>query len=66
MYYRSTINARSYDVYVGTAFPDPRNLDTEPHRTEAQGLYFDGNDFIAMNTIKDTFTSTSQVHTFDT
>lgn len=65
-YYRSTLNAKSYDFYIGTAFPQARNLDTDPHRTEANGLYFDGNDYATQNIQLDAFSSTSDILTFNT
>jgi hypothetical protein len=65
-YYRSTIAGISYDFWLGTAFPYARSVKNDPHRTEAHGLYFDGNDFITGNTIKDPDISMSQVLTLDT
>jgi hypothetical protein len=48
-YYRSTVNSQSFDFYFGTAPNDARVKDNEPGRSEANGLYFDGNDFISQN-----------------
>lgn len=46
-YYRSTYNGNSYDFYFGNARPDVRIVDREPHRSEANGLFFDGDDYIS-------------------
>jgi len=64
-FYRSISAGIAYDFWLGTAFPQLRNIQTDPHRTEAHGLYFDGNDWITGNIIKDSGTSLSQVLTFD-
>jgi len=65
-YYRSISAGKAYDFWLGTAFPSPRILKNDPHRTEAHGLYFDGDDFITGNTIKDSATSLSQILTLGT
>ena len=64
-FYRSISAGKAYDFWLGTPFPQPRSLKNDPHRTEAHGLYFDGDDFITGNTIKDTDTSLSQILTLE-
>lgn len=32
---------------MGNAVPDLRNISVEPHRSEINGLYFDGDDYVA-------------------
>ncbi len=62
-YYRSISAGKAYDFWLGTSFPSPNKLENAPHRTEAHGLYFDGNDFITGNTIQDTSSTLSQILT---
>ena len=33
-------------MYFGSPYPYPRLQDNEPHRSEANGLFFDGNDYL--------------------
>jgi hypothetical protein len=46
-YYRSTVTSQTFDFYYGNSYPDVRIKDYEPHRSEANGLYFDGNDYLS-------------------
>jgi hypothetical protein len=39
-------NGGDYRMYYGNAYPDMRFIDNEPHRSEANGVYFDGNDYM--------------------
>lgn len=52
-YYSSTVNSQTFKFYYGTAPDDARKIDNEPARSEANGLYFDTDDFISQQ-IKDT------------
>lgn len=46
-YYKNLKNLGiGYRFYKGNAPPDVRITDYEPHLSEANGLYFDGNDYI--------------------
>ena len=45
--YYSGIVGSNYKFYMGNAPPDIRIPDYEPHRSEINGLYFDGNDYIS-------------------
>jgi hypothetical protein len=49
---------------LGTPYPNARQLANEPHRTETNGLYFDGTDFMSMNIVKDSSLATSDILTF--
>jgi hypothetical protein len=33
-------------MYLGAAAPDMRLIEFEPHRSQINGLYFDGNDYM--------------------
>mmetsp|Transcript_23422 Transcript_23422/g.23060 ORF Transcript_23422/g.23060 Transcript_23422/m.23060 type:complete len:98 (+) Transcript_23422:892-1185(+) len=47
-YYANEVNANTFRLYFGTPWPDRRLIDSEPHRSEVNGLYFDGDDFMTM------------------
>lgn len=47
LYYRSTYNTYTYDFYLGNAPFDVRTKEFEPHRSEVNGLYFDGDDYMS-------------------
>jgi hypothetical protein len=42
------MNSLTYKMYFGPAVPDLRLVDNEPHRSEINGLYFDGGDYMSM------------------
>ena len=47
LYYNNQKTTGSdYRFYYGNAYPDVRTIDHEPHRSEANGVYFDGNDYM--------------------
>ncbi|CDW83830.1 UNKNOWN [Stylonychia lemnae] len=46
-YFGSTVGTQIFNFYFGNAPSDARTLDNEPHRSEVNGLYFDGNDYMS-------------------
>lgn len=49
---------------MGNAYPDVRITDYEPHRSEANGYYFDGNDYMSTN-IQNTWMTFSKYFTVE-
>eukprot|EP00347_Sterkiella_histriomuscorum_P009708 403340186 len=48
-YYTSTLGTQVYQLYLGNAYPDVRTTSVEPHRSEVNGFYFDGGDYMTTN-----------------
>ena len=56
-YYTSTLNSKTYTLYLGTPSPFPVLAKVQPHLTQSNGLMFDGQDYLSFNVMNQAATS---------